>query len=72
MIRDLPQGAQRPDRCSASPESSTLPRMVSTDPEHTEVALFCPDELDGLVVPDRYRDAITHWSPADAARLLAP
>ena len=39
--------------------------------EHTEVALLCPDELDGLVVPDRYRDAITHWSPADAAQLLA-
>jgi ADP-ribose pyrophosphatase YjhB (NUDIX family) len=39
--------------------------------EHSEVALFSPDALEGLVVPDRYRDAITHWSPADAARLLA-
>jgi ADP-ribose pyrophosphatase YjhB (NUDIX family) len=40
--------------------------------EHSEVALFDPDKLDDLVVPDRYRDAITHWSPADAARLLGP
>lgn len=40
--------------------------------EHSEVALFDPAELDELVLPDRYRDAITHWSPADGARLLIP
>lgn len=40
--------------------------------EHSEVALFGAHELDGLVVPERYRDAIAHWSPADAAGLLAP
>jgi 8-oxo-dGTP pyrophosphatase MutT (NUDIX family) len=40
--------------------------------EHSEVALFSPEEMEALVVPDRYRDAITQWSPADAARLLTP
>jgi ADP-ribose pyrophosphatase YjhB (NUDIX family) len=40
--------------------------------EHSEVALFSLEEMGGLVVPDRYRDAITHWSSDDAAQLLAP
>jgi hypothetical protein len=47
-------------------------QALAASDEHSEVALFRPDDLDGLVVPDRYRDAITHWSPADAAQLLAP
>lgn len=38
--------------------------------EHSEVNLFAPDELETLVVPERYRDAIAHWSAAEAAELL--
>lgn len=47
-------------------------QVPTASAEHSEVALFDRDELDGLVLPERYRDAITHWVPADAARLLAP
>ena len=38
--------------------------------EHSEVSLFAPDELEALVVPERYRDAIAQWSAAEAAELL--
>jgi 8-oxo-dGTP pyrophosphatase MutT (NUDIX family) len=51
--------------CAASAEQA--PKASA---EHSEVTLFGPDELDALVVPDRYRDAIAHWSPAEAAQLL--
>lgn len=51
--------------CAADP--SQAPRASG---EHTEVGLFATDELGDLVVPERYRDAIAHWSAAEAARLL--
>ena len=51
--------------CAASADA----RPRASD-EHSEVALFDPDELDALVVPERYRDAIAHWSPAEAGQLL--
>jgi 8-oxo-dGTP pyrophosphatase MutT (NUDIX family) len=52
--------------CAASPEQAP-----ATSAEHSEVCLFAPDEVEALVVPERYRDAIAHWSAADAAELLA-
>lgn len=42
----------------------------SASDEHSEVTLFAADELADLVIPERYRDAITHWSADDAAQLL--
>lgn len=51
--------------CAASPDQTP-----SRSDEHSEVGLFAPDELDRLVVPERYRDAIAQWSAADAAALL--
>ena len=51
--------------CAASPDEA--PRASA---EHSAVTLFEVDELDTLVVPERYRDAIAHWSPAKAAQLL--
>ena len=53
--------------CAASPD---LAPKAST--EHSEVGLFGLDEIEALVMPDRYRDAIAQWSPAEAARLLEP
>jgi 8-oxo-dGTP pyrophosphatase MutT (NUDIX family) len=51
--------------CAASADQA--PRASA---EHSEVTLFGPDELGELIVPERYRDAIAHWSPAEAAQLL--
>ena len=42
----------------------------SASAEHSEVTLFGAGELADLVIPERYRDAIAHWSADDAARLL--
>ena len=52
--------------CAAGADQQPRPSA-----EHTEVSLFRPDTLAALVVPDRYRDAIEHWSADDAARLLS-
>jgi ADP-ribose pyrophosphatase YjhB (NUDIX family) len=51
--------------CAAAADQA--PRVSA---EHSEVGLFGRDELGRLVVPERYRDAIAHWSPAEAAQLL--
>src|SRR5262249_15393475 len=42
----------------------------SASAEHSEVTLFAAEQLVDLVIPERYRDAITHWSADDAAQLL--
>jgi ADP-ribose pyrophosphatase YjhB (NUDIX family) len=55
------------DGCAAAADQAP-----AASAEHSEVALFSLEEMGGLVVPDRYRDAITHWSSDDAAQLLAP
>jgi 8-oxo-dGTP pyrophosphatase MutT (NUDIX family) len=51
--------------CAAGAEQAP-----SASAEHSEVTLFAAAELADLVIPERYRDAIAHWSADDAAQLL--